>query len=165
MLTVRVTVKVRIRVRARVGVRVINKDHFLQLINVSQIILQATGHLMTAKKISLEGTTEEDSEIFLSSNDDSCNQCWIMDYRTNGTFLIVSETTNHLVLTCDGSLECMKLLMRRFTGDENQLWRFDGNYIESVKFEGYVIGGQSNLALCVKEVGNKMQLYELMVSI
>ena len=86
---------------------------------------------MTAKNISLEGTTEEDSdsEIFLSSNDDSCNQCWIMDYRTNGTFLIVSETTNHLVLTCDGSLECMKLLMRRFTGDENQLWRFDGTIL------------------------------------
>ena len=114
-------------------------------------------------------STEEGSDVILSHFDQSishsCN--WILDYRMDGAFLIFSTSANHLVITCDNapsSLESTKLTMRIFTGEENQLWRFDGGCIESVKFEGCVIScppnGQGSLVLCSKEAGNDNQSFK-----
>ena len=144
----------------------------MQLINVSQILHRATGFLVTTKCISVE-ETEEGSEVFLCPFDDltTHSQDWMLDYRIDGAFLIVSMSRNRLVITCDNatqncsSLENTKLVMRKFTGEDNQLWKCDEGYIESVKFEGYVISpsDQSKLVLSVKEADNKKQLLQLKV--
>ena len=106
--------------------------------------------------------------VFLSPANDvsDCNQYWMLDYRIEGTFMIVSISQNHLVITCENvtsSIENMNLVMRRFTGENSQLWRFDGGYLEPVIFEGhaftYTSDGQSKLVLAKKE-DNELQLFQ-----
>ena len=130
---------------------------------MTHIFHQSTGHAVTVTCF------EEGSDVFLSPCDGltTHGQSWMLDYRIDGAFLIVSTSTSQFVVTCDNatsSLENTKLTMRRFTGEDNQLWRFDGGYIESVKFEGYVISsppnGQGSLVLCIKEAGNDNQSFE-----
>ena len=130
---------------------------------MTYIFHQSTGHAVSVTCF------EEGSDVFLSPCDGltTHGQSWMLDYRLDGAFLIVSTSTSGLVVTCDNatsSLETAKLTMRRFTGEDNQLWRFDGGCIESVKFEGYVISsppnGQGSLVLSIKEVGNDNQSFE-----
>ena len=141
-----------------------------QLLNVSQII-----HLTTGRAVATHLEQTEGSEVYLSPVSDLNTQMhhWLLDYRTDGTFLIVSTSRNGLVITCEEATclqQSIRLVMRRFTGEDNQLWRFDGSCIESSKFEGCVISctstseGLSNLVLHLKEEGNEMQSFEHKVS-
>ena len=122
---------------------------------MTHIFHQATGHAVSVTCF------EEGSNVFLRPCDGltTHGQSWMLDYRIDGAFLIVSTSTSRLVVTCDNptsSLENTKLTMRRFTGEDNQLWRFE--------FEGYVISnppnGQCSLVLCIKEVGNDNQSFD-----
>ena len=149
---------------------------FPQLIDLSQIIHQSTtcSLVLTTKNISPE-ETEEGADVILHPicSSPQYNQHWFLDYKPDGTFLIVSNTNNRLLVTCEnvvGAITNIKLIMSRFTGEDNQLWRFDGSYIESVKFEGHVFSftpntnNHCNLVLHVKEIDNGMQHFKHMVS-
>lgn len=122
---------------------------------------------MTCKNINSE-ETEDGSEVVLSANNGSSNhnQHWLLDYRLDGTFLIISNSKNRLVVTCEHDTTSpanIKLIMSRFNGKDSQLWRFDGRYIESVSFEGHVISCTSvsgpDLILCAKDPTSKEQLF------
>ena len=130
---------------------------------VSQIFLQATGSAMIVT------SENEGSDVILCPVDGITTDgySWILDYRIDGAFLIVSTSENHLVITCDNdtsSLENTKLTMRKFIGEDNQLWRFDGGYIESTMLEGYVISShpnsQGSLVLRIKDDHSETQLFE-----
>ena len=144
-----------------------------QLIQVTQIIHQATKHCLTCKNINSE-ETEDGSEVVLSANNGSSNhnQHWLLDYRLDGTFLIISNSKNRLVVTCEHDTTSpanIKLIMSRFNGKDSQLWRFDGRYIESVSFEGHVISCTSvsgpDLILCAKDPTSIKQLFIHKVSL
>ena len=117
----------------------------------------------------IETSVKEGSDVILCPVDGitTGGYSWMLDYRIDGAFLIVSTSENHLVITCDidtSSLENAKLTMRKFTGEDNQLWRFDGGYIESTMLEGYVISShpnsQGSLVLRIKDDRSERQLFE-----
>ena len=95
------------------------------------------------------------------------DQFWVLDYRLDGTFLIISDTKEKLVLSCHSSTstpEESQLVMSQFNGDENELWSFDGGHVESVKFKDRVIslmpGSQTSLCLTTKSTTDSAQLFQ-----
>ena len=132
----------------------------MQLIELTQIVDQETQCVLS--RIS------EHQEVVLlpaSNSLQEINQLWLLDYRLDGTFLIVSNTSEQLVLSCDSNSS--KVQINRFNGDQSQLWSFDGGYIESVKFKGQVITLMPNfdtqLCLSAKNSINSIQLFQLEV--
>ena len=94
------------------------------------------------------------------------DQFWVLDYRLDGKFLIISDTQEKLVLSCP---EESQLVMSQFNGDENELWSFDGGHVESVKFKDRVIslmpGSQTSLCLATKSTTDSAQLFQQEVRI
>lgn len=113
-------------------------------------------------------TKHDSSAVFMGSLPDS-TQWWVLDYRLDGTFLIISDTKEQLVLSCDSTTstpEQSQLIMSQFNCDESQLWRFDGDHIESVKFKDQVISvSQASLCLSTKSPNDTAQLFKHEVSI
>ena len=134
---------------------------------------QVTGFVLTAPtESSSTEEAKEGSEVTLSliNGLPHHTQHWWLDHKMDGTFVIISDSINRLVITCDCSAGlATKLIMRRFTGEDSQLWRFDGSYIESVKFEGHVISCTSNsqwdLTLCAKGLSSISQFFRNEVSL
>ena len=137
-----------------------------QEIQVYQIVDQETGFVLS--------TNNNSSEVFLSPNNvlPHATQFWILDYRPDGTVVIISDTKEKLVLSCDSIKNTTSskshFIISQFKGDDSQLWRFDGGHIESVKFKDQVIslmsGSQTSLCLTTKNGTNKVQLFKQKVS-
>ena len=89
-------------------------------------------------------TSNDSSEVFMCPRNGLPHntQFWVLDYRLDGTFLIICDTQKRLVLSCGSTISTStesQLIMDQFNGDESQLWRFDGGHIESVKFNNRVM--------------------------
>ena len=140
---------------------------FTQEIQVYQIVDQETGFVLS--------TNNNSSEVFLSPNNvlPHATQFWILEYRPDGTVVIISDTKEKLVLSCDSIKNTTSskshFIISQFKGDDSQLWRFDGGHIESVKFKDQVIslmsGSQTSLCLTTKNGTNKVQLFKQEVSL
>ena len=121
-------------------------------------------------------TNNNSSEVFLGPNNvlPHATQFWILDYRPDGTVVIISDTKEKLVLSCDSIKDTTSrsskshFIISQFKGNDSQLWRFDGGHIESVKFKDQVIslmsGSQTSLCLTTKNGTNKVKLFKQEVS-
>ena len=143
-------------------------DHtyFAQVIQVSQIMHKDTGFVLS--------TNNDSSAVSMCPRNclPHSTQHWVLDFRLDGTCLIISDTNEKLVLSCDSNTSTpaeSQLILSQFNGDESQLWRFDGGHIESVKFKDQVIslmpGNQTSLCLSTKSASDKAQLFKQEVSI
>ena len=138
---------------------------FIQVLQVTKIVHKNTGSVLS---------TDNGNSICLRN----ClphriqDQFWVLDFRLDGTFLIISDTKETLVLSCHSNTstpEESQLVMSQFNGDENELWSFDGGHVESVKFKDRVIslmpGSQTSLCLATKSTTDSAQLFQQEVRI
>ena len=148
--------------------RLHDHTYFAQVIQVSQIMHKDTGFVLS--------TNNDSSAVSMCPRHclPHSTQFWLLDFRLDGTFLIISNTKEKLVLSCDSNTRKHKsaesrLILSQFIGDENQLWWYDGGHIESVGFKDQVIslmpGSQPSLCLSTISATDKAQLFKLEVSI
>ena len=136
---------------------------FIQILQVTKIVHKNTGSVLSTDNCNSKLSICLCNCLPHSIQD----QFWVLDYRLDGTFLIISDTKEKLVLSCHSSTstpEESQLVMSQFNGDENELWSFDGGHVESVKFKDRVIslmpGSQTSLCLTTKSTTDSAQLFQ-----
>lgn len=91
--------------------------------------------------LDLNTQSNVDGSLVVTSNEESppfASQMWYLDHQPDGSLLVVSGLHGR-VLDCGRGYKGTNLKVWKRHGKQNQRWRMNGHYLESVLCPGYVM--------------------------